>query len=74
MSELSQLPSAVHTLPERIRTPGATPLYVPSEAAPEPATVEVTWVPWPFRSSVFGSVVKFADSVTRPLRSGWLGS
>jgi hypothetical protein len=45
MAELSQLPSIVQTLPNRIRAPGATPLYRPPEAAPEPATVEVTCVP-----------------------------
>ncbi len=35
------------TLPFRIFAPGATPLYLPPDLAPVPATMDATWVPWP---------------------------
>lgn len=50
--------------------PGATPFFAPALAAPEPPTVEMVWVPWPWRSSTVSESVKFSAAATRPLRSG----
>ncbi|MDQ1049292.1 hypothetical protein QFZ76_007528 [Streptomyces sp. V4I2] len=38
-------PALLRTLPTISSAPGATPLRLPSEAAPEPAIVDATWVP-----------------------------
>ena len=43
-------PSSDSTLPMISWAPGATPLCLPPAAAPEPAMVEATWVPWPWPS------------------------
>ncbi|MBB5786473.1 hypothetical protein HD601_001048 [Jiangella mangrovi] len=67
-------PSEPSTLPLSSRAPGATPRRSPSEAAPVPATVDATWVPWPLWSVASGSSVKLAAASTRPARSGWVSS
>lgn len=54
--------------------PGATPLLTPSEAAPEPAMVEATWVPWPCLSRTSWPGTKLFDSRMRSFTSGWVGS
>src|SRR5262249_29419900 len=69
----SSQPNVVHTLPSITFASGATPLYLPPEAAPEPAMMLDTWVPCP-TSSVMPSPVKSCESVTTPDRSGWVAS
>ncbi len=58
--------------------PGATPLYLPFEAAPLPATMDATWVPWPTRSVTSSGLpppglpsgTKLRAAAIRPCRSG----
>jgi hypothetical protein len=61
-------------LPTSSLAPGATPLYFPPEAAPLPAMVLATWVPWPWWSTASAVVLKFFISAMRPAKSGWVGS
>ena len=67
-------PSLLRTLPTARVASGATPFSLPSEAAPLPPTVEVTWVPWPLRSATSWPSMKDLDSVTRDARSGCVAS
>ena len=69
-------PSAPSTLPTSRSAPSATPRWVPPLAAPVPAIVEATWVPWPFGSQATSSPgTKLVESgSTRPARSGWVSS
>lgn len=53
---------------------GATPRSLPSEAAPVPAMVEATWVPWPLPSSTDSPGTKSSVAVMRSARSGWVVS
>ena len=43
----SAQPESSQTLPSSSFASGATPLYLPPEAAPLPAMVDATWVPCP---------------------------
>ena len=71
----SAQPNSTHTLPSSSCAPGATPVYRPLEAAPVPAMVEATWVPWPTRSRSSSSPsVKLRRRGTWPARSGWVAS
>ncbi|CAM5581675.1 hypothetical protein STANM309S_03379 [Streptomyces tanashiensis] len=54
---------------EEVRA-GGDALLFPSLAAPEPPTVEMVWVPWPWWSPVVSESVKFSEATMRPLRSG----
>ncbi|CAM5247383.1 hypothetical protein STANM309S_05274 [Streptomyces tanashiensis] len=64
-------PWSLRTLPTARVAPGATPFSLPSLAAPDPPTVEVTWVPWPPRSATSWPSMKDLVSAIRPARSGW---
>ena len=66
--------SSSQTLPSSSVASGATPRYLPPEAAPLPAMVEATWVPWPTVSPASASSVKLRASATWPARSGWVAS
>ncbi|CAM5256546.1 hypothetical protein SFIMM107S_01148 [Streptomyces griseus] len=70
IQEAAPDPVSLRTLPTSRSVPGATPLFFPSLAAPEPPTVDATWVPWPWKSPVPAESVKFSDAVIRPWRSG----
>ena len=70
----SAQPNSSQTFAEYSLTPGATPLYLPFEAAPLPVMVDATWVPCPTRSMVSVSSVKFCAAITLPARSGWMSS
>src|SRR6266511_4119798 len=70
----SPKPYALSTLPTSSRESGATPRWRPLEAAPVPAMVAATCVPWPCRSTASASSVKLAVSVTWRARSGWVAS
>lgn len=74
--ESSPSPESSSTLPTRSRAPGATPAYFASvgDAAPEPAIVEATWVPWPARSTVSAAAEKFFTASIRSFRSGCVAS
>ncbi len=67
-------PSSPRTLPISRSAPGATPLRAPPEAAPEPPTIEATWVPCPKASPVPELPEKSCASLMRPDRSGWEAS
>ncbi len=69
-------PLASSTFPTSSCAPSATPRWVPSLAAPVPAIVEATWVPWPLGSAATSSpgTKLFEPSSTRPWRSGWVSS
>ncbi len=71
-----QKPSSVQTLPTSSLASGATPLYLPPEAAPLPAMVEAVWVPWPFPSTTDPEPVKSMvwPAAALSMRSGWVGS
>lgn len=71
-----QKPSSVQTLPISSFASGATPLYVPPEAAPVPAMVEAVWVPCPLPSTTEPVPVKSLARSPPALsaRSGWVGS
>ncbi len=70
IQEIAPDPPSSRTLPTIRSAPGATPFFLPPLAAPDPPTVDATWVPWPWRSSVEPVSVKFSDAVIRPWRSG----
>src|SRR5690606_25360231 len=72
-SLVEPLPRSSSTLPLIRSTPGATPPYRPPDAAPEPAMMEATCVPWPCRSSAVSEAEKFPEATTLPARSGWAG-
>ncbi len=74
MPESSPEPVSSRTLPLRSLASGATPLYLPPDLAPVPATMEATCVPCPKWSVASAAGVKFLDSITWSLRSGWLVS
>lgn len=63
-------PALFSTLPTSSSAPGATPLRLPWEAAPEPAIVDATWVPCPWPSCTASSGTKLVDSAILPARSG----
>ncbi|RAO49918.1 hypothetical protein ONO86_02401 [Micromonospora noduli] len=67
-------PASSQTLPSSSVASGATPRYLPPEAAPVPAMVEATWVPWPTVSRASATSVKLRASATLPARSGWVAS
>ena len=67
-------PASLRTLPIARSAPGATPFSFPSEAAPVPATVEATWVPWPLTSVTVSPGTKLRVSATCSARSGWVWS
>ena len=69
-------PAVSSTLPTSRFAPSATPRCVPPLAAPVPAIVEATCVPWPLTSSPTSSPgTKLDESAsTRPARSGWVSS
>lgn len=71
-----QKPSSVQTLPISSSASGATPLYLPAEAAPVPAMVEAVWVPCPLPSTTEPVPVKSLVSPVEAVsdRSGWVGS
>ena len=73
-SESSPVPVSSSTFPISSLVPGATPPCTPSEAAPVPAMIEATWVPWPLPSVTVGLVLKLAVPATTPCKSGWVGS
>ncbi len=58
-------PWSLSTLPTARVASGATPFSCPSDAAPLPPTVEVTWVPWPLRSAVSSPSMKLLVTETR---------
>ena len=62
------------TLPTSSFAPGATPRYLPPDAAPLPTMVDATWVPWPTASPGSLPPVKSRTSVRCPAKSGWLAS
>lgn len=65
-------PASLSTLPTERAAPGATPFSLsPSDPAPLPPTVEVTWVPWPLRSATSSPGMKLLVASTRSLRPGW---
>ena len=67
-------PSAPSTLPTSRSAPSATPRCVPSLAAPVPAIVEATWVPWPFGSQATSSPgTKLVDSGEHAAREVGVG-
>jgi len=66
--------SSPQTLPMASLVSGATPLYFPLEAAPDPVMMEATWVPWPTVSSVLLPPVKSWLVVILPAKSGWVAS
>jgi hypothetical protein len=68
--EVEPEPESPRTLPLSKLAPGATPFLRPPDAAPEPAIVSATWVPWPWRSVAVAEVVKLRTSTTLPARSG----
>ena len=68
------LPLSASTLATMIDAPGATPTYLPLLAAPEPAAIEATWVPWPLPSSTDPLPEKSEVKPIRPSKSGWLES
>ena len=49
-------------------------MYLPPEAAPEPATVDATCVPWPLPSVTSPLPLKSLVAPIRPAKSGWLAS
>lgn len=61
-------------LPTYRAAPGATPFFAPSEAAPDPAMVDATWVPCPTLSSVLSPGTKLLDATMAPLTSGCVAS
>ncbi len=67
-------PSSLRTLPTSRSAAGATPLFAPSDAAPDPAMVEATCVPWPFLSSTSSPGMKLRVPTRRSLTSGWSAS
>src|SRR2546423_1163698 len=67
IQESRPLPSSVSTLPTMSFAPGATPLYRPPDAAPEPTIVDATWVPWPWPSATVPLAVQ-SLAVDRPRR------
>jgi hypothetical protein len=67
-------PLSSSTLPSRMAAPGATPRYLPPDFAPVPATIEATWVPWPYRSTLSGAELKFRSATSRSARSGCVWS
>ena len=50
--------------------PGAMPLFSPPDAAPVPATIPATWVPWPIVSSLVPPSTLSSDAIW-PLKSSW---
>ena len=71
MSDILPFPFWSITFTFNKLAPGATPLYFPPEAAPEPAMIPDTRVPCPRRSSVVVSPsTKFFSPTTFPARSG----
>ena len=74
MPESEPNPSSSSTLASRIRAPGATPLCVPPDLAPDPATVDATCVPWPTWSTVLPESEKSFWAISTPLRSGCVSS
>jgi hypothetical protein len=69
--DIAPWPELFRTLPIISEAAGATPLNLPSEAAPEPATIEATCVPCPLPSTTEVSLVKLALLTIRPWKSGW---
>ena len=67
-------PPSPRTLPMTRPAPGATPLYFPAAAAPEPAMVEATWVPCPWPSLTVSPATKLLAATTFPVRSAWVSS
>lgn len=59
MPEKEPLPESSSTLPFSRVASGATPLYLPPEAAPVPAVMLATWVPCPTWSTTSSASVKF---------------
>ena len=60
-------PESSSTLPTASFASGATPLYLPFDAAPEPSAIDATCVPWPYLSSTVPVGVKF---LVAPIRAG----
>ncbi len=67
--EVLPKPKSSSTFPLSSVASGATPLYLPPDAAPVPAAMLATWVPCPTRSAVSPESEKFADASIRPARS-----
>ena len=64
-------PLSSSTLPTASVACGASPRYLPADAAPDPVIVEATCVPCPLPSSTVPFPEKSLLSLTFPARSGW---